>query len=954
MSAHLEEADALFFSSIEKRLYQPASPQEVSQIETCLQELQRSDKGWNMADVLLASEDANVRFFGALTFTVKINCNWDSLKEAEYNEGPLVVKKLCTALVAYFLRSSASWERCLLHLICSLSEGEPVNYDLMMAEHYDVASRVVTSLEAPQLMTAVWFATTLVEEVGRTSSESRLTHRFHDRLQNNLADFAQLLRTIMTLPKPESNMTLVEESIKCLQIWVVYGHGAWDDRSGQMQLTPLRALIPYTAPALWDQHLFEVAADSWTEILGTLGQFFPPESMEHLETFLTGPNAQDLLSLIVKGDYEPDARAYSRLLLAYGEVKLTDLARQSHTAKGIILIDSLMQLLAYDGYAGAEDDICTPAMEFWQAYAEFLIDEGHETDDQMEPWVGSARQYLLRVLERCWSKIRMPSDDTYAQWTSEAKGDFKVFRIDVVDLLQSVYALFGASILNNLSNLALDALQRQMWLHLEATLFCLNALADSISDEDIADATLLTLFGSELFAAMTNGAIDVPSKTQQTAVSLIISFASFFQRHPQFLLPMLNFLFVSIRTSAVAAVAAKAILSTADSCRNALVPEIDALLEQVHNLLLAEEVESASQERIFGAIAAVIQAVPSEEQKIWSLSKLLAFVERDVQTCEEFAEYQALAVAEEKGLCALRCLVSIGKYVREPDDIPINLESKPVSQDELYVATIWTSSQDRMVNDMAKIAGALGTDNGDVVELTCQVIRTGFRESFPGPFVFSPRFIEDYVISTSLRSPRLEFVLDTAGAMLSAHTRAGTTRIDLSATRFLVHLFQLITEMEYNPTNEPEVSSSCIDLASKYVPHYLHVFLLNPEYRKHVMDFMLFTIRSMQCQEIMPRRSAVLFWTGLFIRYDVKADTQLALHKILEQYGPLATQAIINNIGGDAVRSELENWANPLRQMVSTQIRSKQWIKDALFSDTFPSSKVGDAEKKQFLEQVMQ
>lgn len=29
-----------------------------------------------MADVLLASEDPNVRFFGALTFTVKINCNW--------------------------------------------------------------------------------------------------------------------------------------------------------------------------------------------------------------------------------------------------------------------------------------------------------------------------------------------------------------------------------------------------------------------------------------------------------------------------------------------------------------------------------------------------------------------------------------------------------------------------------------------------------------------------------------------------------------------------------------------------------------------------------------------------------------------------------------------------------------------------------------------------------------
>ncbi|KAI4282403.1 MAG: hypothetical protein L6R38_002955 [Xanthoria sp. 2 TBL-2021] len=721
-----------------------------------------------------------------------------------------------------------------------------------------------------------------------------------------------------------------------------------------MELAPLRTLIPYTAPPLWDQDLFEVAADCWTELLGTFGQFFPPESMEHLENFLTGPNAQDLLSLIVKGDYEPDAMAYSRLLLAYGEVKLPDLARQSHTAIGITLIDSLMQLLAYEGYAGAEDDICTPAMEFWQAYTEFLIDEVDTTDDQVEPWMGSARQYLLRVLERCWSKIRMPSEEIYAQWTSEAKGDFKVFRTDVVDLLQSAYTLFGSSIFNNLANLALDALQRQMWLHLEATLFCLNALAESISDEDTADATLSTLFGSELFAAMTNDAIDIPSKTQQTAVSLIISFASFFQRHTQFLLSMLNFLFVAIRTSAVAGVAAKAILSTADSCRQTLVSEIDAFLEQFNNLLISEDLELGSQERIFGAIAAVIQAVPSEEQKIWSLSKLLAFVERDVKTCEEFAEYQALVGAEEKGLCALRCLVSIGKYLQEPDDIPIDLESKPVSQDELYLATIWSPSQHRMVDYMTRVAGALGTDNGDVVEVTCQVFRTGFRESFPGPFVFSPRFIENYVVSTSLRSPRLEHVLDTAGAMLSAHTRAGTTRIDFSATRFLDHVFQLIAEMEYNPANEPEVSSSCIDLASKYIPHYLHIFLLNPQYRNPVNDFMLLTIRSMQRQEIMPRRSAGLFWTSLLVRYDVKADTQLALHKTLEQYGPQATQAIINNIGGDAVRSELENWANPLRQMVSTQIRSKQWIKEALFSNTFPSSKVGDAEKTQFLEQVMQ
>ncbi|KAL8985229.1 MAG: hypothetical protein Q9205_001008 [Flavoplaca limonia] len=754
-----------------------------------------------MADALLGSEDTSVRFFGALTFTVKINCDWESLQEGEVgqllhrlltwltfriksNEGPLVIKKLCTALVAYFLRSSASWERCLLHLICSLSEAEAVNYELMMSEHYEIATRVVTSLEAPQLLTVI--------------------------VHGNLGDFVQLVQTVMTLPKHESTTVLVEESIKCLQAWVIFGHGAWQDKSGQQEMAPLLALIPYTAPLLYDLEFFEVTADCWAEILGAFGQFFPPQSMAYLEAFLISQNAQDLLSFIVHGEYETDALAYSRLLLMYGEVKLSDLARQASTTFGTVLIESLMQLLAYEGYAGVNDDICTPAMEFWQAYTEFLVDEIGTTDDQMEPWMGSARDYLLRVLERCWIKIRMPPENVYVQWTPEAKGDFKVFRTDVVDLLQSSYALLGASIFVKFADLALDALQKQEWLQLEATLFCLNALAESISDDIVADATLSTLFSSELFAAMTNGAIDIPSKTQQTAVNLIISFSSFFERHTQYLLSMLSFLFIAIRTPAVAAVAAKAILSTADSCRKTLVSEIDAFLDHLDNVLISEDLESGSQERVFGAIAAVIQAIPSEEQKIWSLSKLLAFVGREVDQCIEFAEYQAPVGAEERGMRALRCLINIGKYMQEPDDSPIDLEAKAVSQNDLYLPTIWTPSQRRMVEYMHKVQAALGDDNGDVVEAICQVFRTGFREKFPGPFVFSPRFIEDYV-----------------------------------------------------------------------------------------------------------------------------------------------TQAIIKNIGGDAIRSELENWASPLRQMVSTQIRSKQWIKEALFSNSFPSYKVGDTEKKQFLEQVM-
>ena len=565
------------------------------------------------------------------------------------------------------------------------------------------------------------------------------------------------------------------------------------DRSG---LALLQTLTTYIATPLWDLELFEVAADCWTELLGAFGQSFAPESMQLLEDFLKSQNAQDLLSLIVKGEYDQDAMAYSRLLLTYGEVKVLDLARQSDTALGSILLESMIRLLGYDGYAGAEDEICTPAMEFWQAYTEFLIDELGNMGDDLEPWMGSASQYLVRVLDRCLMKIRMPAEEIYAQWPSEARANFMIFRTDVVDLLQSVFALLGPSIFSNFADLALDALQKHEWLQLEATLFCLNSLAELISDDDVLDATLSALFGSNLFTAIIHGATDIPSKTQQTAVNLIISFSSFFERHTQFLLSMLNFLFVAIRTPAVAGVAAKAILSTADSCRGILVSEIDAFLEQFDKLLISGALEPGSHERIFGAIAAVIQAIPSEEQKVWSFSRVLAFVGREVERCVEFAEYQWPESAEEKGLRALRCLVSMGKYLQEPEDSPIDLESRPASEDELRRETVWSTSQQLMVVYMFQILGTLGTDNGDAIEAIGQVFRTGFRESFPGPFVFPPVVIEDYVVSTSSQSPRLEHVLDTAGAMLSAHTRAGTTRIDLSAARILGHLFQLSAEIQ--------------------------------------------------------------------------------------------------------------------------------------------------------------
>lgn len=75
----LVNANNLSQYQLVQKLYQPGSPQDIARIQDALQKLQRSQQGWQFADALLRSQDQKVRFFGALTFTIKINQDWQGV-----------------------------------------------------------------------------------------------------------------------------------------------------------------------------------------------------------------------------------------------------------------------------------------------------------------------------------------------------------------------------------------------------------------------------------------------------------------------------------------------------------------------------------------------------------------------------------------------------------------------------------------------------------------------------------------------------------------------------------------------------------------------------------------------------------------------------------------------------------------------------------------------------------
>jgi len=93
------------------------------------------------------------------------------IKSLNRNEGALVVRKLCSTLVAYFLQFSSQWTRCLRHLTYCLSKDQAVRYSEVVDSMADT-STLIDNLPTLKAVAIFWFSGGLVEEVGKMDSNS--------------------------------------------------------------------------------------------------------------------------------------------------------------------------------------------------------------------------------------------------------------------------------------------------------------------------------------------------------------------------------------------------------------------------------------------------------------------------------------------------------------------------------------------------------------------------------------------------------------------------------------------------------------------------------------------------------------------------------------------------------------------------------------------------------------
>ncbi|KAL3959054.1 hypothetical protein ACCO45_007216 [Purpureocillium lilacinum] len=800
-----------------------------------------------------------------------------------------------------------------------------------------------------------------MEDAARFDMNAANNAGLYDAVMENTTDAVALMAVCLSphLGDPAAH----GDAVKCLQSWATFAQRA-SPGHGNIAAS-LRPLFEAVISSLSNTSLFDASAELIVDVLSNYPSLMTNTQYEYLATLFTAPWAQERYEKLLQGDFDFDSVQFGHLLLGFGEAKAEALI-QGSDGNGQHLLSLLCGLLTAVGYPVAEDRIFVPAVEFWSTFAETMADyihlDGHETSS---PWAASAMAQLLEAVSRAWQKITYPPSEEYSQWDSVDRIGFNDARKDVIDFLQSAYTLAGPQLVATFADLTLSALSRSAWLPLEAAAFCLGGLADCGRDDVRFDAALTPVFASPLFSVPSGQQPrGVHPRSRQTCLSLIEQYNEYFERNVEFLAPALRLLFTLLSEQSMAASASKSILRLCSSCRHHLYSETEGFLDEYAGLIDGRQLDCISSEKVLGAIASVAQAIPDSCQRYRACARLLEFIFRDVYRSRHFDASSAAgqnpcqglrcfdSTSDEHpslhlGLRALRSLVSIGKGFQSPSDSSIDVDSTgrqlQVSSDGLEMLHA------QIMRILQEMEGAFG-QSSEMIELISSVLRSGFSENEPGPFVLQPDMVTRFLTSHTASTTTVGVFVSTACSFVSSLQSHEVPSREAIFSTLLIWDIGLLRQLS-EPENDPELSQNGIEFASRLLSKSpVTVLSLQPS---DATEFLfLFTLRVLDGKEPLPKRCSCRFLVYLCEPHRQRRTA--AGHQGL--YGdPRATLGPESGqeFRGNASRSELDKLSEPLKKLVSRHAGAKDWLQTALNDGSFPSSKVSAEQKSAFVKKVI-
>ncbi|KAB5558299.1 armadillo-type protein [Coniochaeta sp. 2T2.1] len=969
-------------------LYARIDPDQVQQVQKVLQQVQRSPDGWGIAANLLSGKSLDplgyLKFFGASTITVKLNTDSSSLSDEQATEllhnlvgwflqaaeesgsghgsgkDSFVLKKLSSALSTYFIHFSRLWKHCVSHLVQSFDAGRCIPI-----QDFDSAVPVwqaASSLSSGKLEALVRFAIDLGDMAHVTDPKSAKSAELRTQAFANLKDVAELLFIGMDFSKYGEHT--VRLATRCFLSWINFGRSLPEAEETTFGL--LRPLLGKFFGLLSnDGEIWETVLFRLVDIVEDYPRFLTDEYHEMVLNVFLSERFQQQYRELVQGDMAH--LSVVGIVINYGNARISQLIKSTDKASQLLL-SNLAGLTGCKGFIPVEDEIFGQALEFWLNVVEFLADV-----EEREPWFDTAMMLVNKVMDNCWVKIHWPPIEEFMQWDADTRSEFVGQRNDVADMLEAMFPLRGPAMVSSFiqafaQSLSLDP---SSWGDIEASAFFIASVADCIIDVDGVDDMISEIFSAQFFSKMLQGPTHVPARVRQTTLKLIERYSDYFQRRPGFLPSALNLLFGGLGDAALGGDSAKTIAELCSSCRHVLTGEVPAFLGHFGIIYHQNPLDFLAEERVVFGITSIIQAVSDQGDKLTAFAQLFSFARQDIERSVHLAAHPAdlnledalhkrgvdpsemgptpspAEVSLHLALRGLRSISGMAKGMRSVSVEPIDIDAQGPTQ---QISPGLVAIQDDILATLNQVLVTFPTE-GEFVEIICNIFRAGFCETELGPFVFHPSTVSSFFTSLTINTPRIGTAVSTACSFLSCLFHGPPEHLVPTLSQLLPWVISLLRALP-EPTADTELAQHSIDLIRRLMAKAPGVlFQLQPS--SSVESFFLFTLEVLNGNEPLPKAAAAEFWTEILALRSEDPAVQASISGAMQHLGPLVSRSLIRNIGGDAMRSELDKLTEPLKKLVVQQPRAQSWLEAALVAEDFPSNKVSPEDKRMFLKKII-
>uniref|UniRef100_A0A673HR00 Importin-13-like n=1 Tax=Sinocyclocheilus rhinocerous TaxID=307959 RepID=A0A673HR00_9TELE len=579
-----------------------------------------------------------------------------------------------------------------------------------------------------------------------------------------------------------------------------------------------------------------------------------------------------------------------------------------HWQSFLALVNMIMFCTGIPGHYPVNETTSSLTLTFWYTLQDDIM--SFEAEKQAV-YLQVYRPVYFQLVDVLLHKAQFPTDEEYASWSSDEKDN----------------------LYDKLGRLLTNTEQTTTWQHTEALLYGFQSIAETI-DVNYSDV-IPGLIG--LIPRININNIQLAD----TVMFTIGALAEWLADHPVMLSSVLPLVLQALGNPDLSVSSVSTLKKICRECKYDLPPYATNIVAVSQEVLIKQIHKTSQCMWLMQALGFLLSALPVEE----ILRNLHSLITPYIQQLEKLSEEtpnpsNKLAIIHILGLLSnLFTTLDITKQEEESGENAPPIKSAPPQTGPNPVVVVL-----QQVFALIQTVLSKWLNDSQVVEAVCAIFEKSVKT-----------LLHDF-------APMVSQLSEMLGQMYSTIPQASA----LDLTRQMVHifasetnhfppikaLFELVTSVtltifQQGPRDHPDIVDSFMQLQAQALKRKPDLFLSESLDVKAVFHCGLLSLKFPEAPTV---KSTCFFFTELIPHC---ADIP-PVGQVVQEDGKLLLLAVLEAIGGQSSRSLMDQFAEVLFCLNKHCFALLTvWLKEALRSPGFPSSRVSDDQKDTFSQQVL-